>query len=158
MAGCGQQIDVIGAVLGVFPAVDSRKIGLEKRFHDIIGIIVVISVPGGSVHEHQPGSFMAGKIIRQRCQKRCHGKVFPVKHMVADGRHHIGQGAQTHALNIGGVISGAAVMVIRSGCNAVIDQQRQKRRRHIPGIEALDDIVAPDLDVDKMMHLPDKGI
>ena len=77
--------------------------------------------------------------------------------MVSEGRHHIRNGAQAHALNIGGVIAGAAGMVIRSGCNAVIDQQGQKRRRHKCGIETLDHIIAPDLDIDKIFHLPDKS-
>ena len=55
------------------------------------------------------------------------------------------------------VVAGAAVVVVFAGGNAVIDQDREERAGHIAGVQALDDVIAGDFDVDKVPHLALKG-
>ena len=73
--------------------------------------------------------------------------------MVLERRHRVGHRAQADALDVAGVIARAAVVIVLAAGDAVVDQQREQRGRHVAGIEPLDEVVAPHLDVDQVGEL-----
>ena len=53
-----------------------------------------------------------------------------------------------HCHDVGGVVPRAAVVVVLSVRDAVVDEQREERGRDELCVQPLDDLVAPHLDVD----------
>ena len=129
VAGRGQQIDVIVPSLGVNPSVYGVKVGVEQGHHHVVGIVVIVAIPGSPVQQHLTRSFLAYKIIPQDIQQPCHCHGFFVKNVVLDGCHGVGDRPQPHALDIACVISGATVVIVLAFSNAVTDQKGEKRRR-----------------------------
>ena len=70
-----------------------------------------------------------------------------------DRRERVGDRARAHALDVGRVVARAAVVVVLAGGDAVADEEREEGRGHIAGVQPLDDVVAPDLDVDEVAQL-----
>ena len=98
-------------------------------------------------------SFAAGEIVPQDGHQPCHRQALLVKDVILDGRHSVGHGAQSHALDVGGVVPRAAVVVVFARGDAIVNQQREKRRRHVFGVQPFDDLVAPHLDVHEVVQL-----
>ena len=70
--------------------------------------------------------------------------------MVLDGRHRVGDAADADALDVRGVVAGAAVVIVLPVRDTVVDEQRQERRRNMGGPQPLDDVVAAMLDIDEV--------
>src|ERR1041385_5026010 len=51
------------------------------------------------------------------------------------------------------VVTRPTVVIVAPVEDAIVDQQREEWRRHILRVHALDDVIAPDLDIDKVPQL-----
>ena len=60
--GGRQQIDAVRAAFGVGTAVNGPEIGLKQLPHHLVGIIIVIAIPGRFVQQHQAHPLVARKI------------------------------------------------------------------------------------------------
>jgi hypothetical protein len=107
----------------------------------VIGRVVVVAVLGGIIQQLFSPEVIVTVEILSIASARFMETLF-VEHMDLEGRQGIGNGAQAHPLDIGGVVAGTAGIVVPPGVDAVIDEQGEKRHRHLAGIDLLDDVVA----------------
>ena len=98
------------------------------------------------------------EVAVQCLQQGGHAEALLVEDIELDCRQRVGQRADADALDVAGVVARAAGVVVLAFGDAVIDDDRQERDRHLFGVKLLDDLVATDLDVDKMTQLQAKGL
>ena len=132
-------------------------VGFEDRDHDPVGVIVVVSVFRGTVDEALPQRFTAVEIRGQRAEQLRHGEVLLIIDVVLERGQGVGGGPDPDSLNVGCVVVGAPVMVVETPGDAVVDEKREKRSRQVLGVNPLDDAVAPDLDINKVVDLFPEG-
>ncbi len=101
---------------------------------------------------------MTFEVRPQGGQQVPHGEGLTVEDVVLDGRQGVGDRAQADALDVVGVVAGAAVVVVLAAGDAVVDQDRQERGGHVRRVQTLDDVVAAHLDVDQVVELPAVGL
>ena len=70
-----------------------------------------------------------------------------------DRRQRVGDRADADPLDVGGVVARAAVVIVATLGDAVVDQRRKERRGHVGRVQPLDDAVAAHLDLDEVPHL-----
>ncbi len=74
-----------------------------------------------------------------------------------DCRQTVGNCSDTAALNIIGIVTGSAVIIVFTFFNAVMNDHRQKRCRRIFGVHALNVVVYSYLEVHHIFKLFGKG-
>ena len=149
----GEEVDPVIPSFRIGPSVYGIEIRFEYGLHDIVGIVVVVSVFGGFVEKPLPQRLLSFEVVLQSREQTAHADMLFVVHIVFDRRQDIGHAPEPHSLNIVGVVAGSPVMVVLPICDAVIDQQGKKRRRQIFRVQPLDDVIARDLDIGKVLQL-----
>src|ERR1035437_8866431 len=151
VTGGGKIVHAVGAALGVGPSIDLFEEGVEDLRQNGVGVVVVVAVLGGLVPQHQAGGLAALEIGGERLQQIGHGQRFAIENVILDGGEAIRTRAGGNRHDVGGIVARATVVVVLAFGDAILDQQRQERRRHVARVEPLDDVVAADLDIDEMM-------
>jgi len=157
VAGGGQHVDVVFAAAVVLASIDGVEISFEGAPHQVVSSVVIVAILGAAVEEQLPLALTAGKIGRQDLQQLWHAQGFVVEDVLLDRGQGIGEGADAHALDVGGVVACPAGVVILAAGDAVIGQQRKEGGWHVAGVQALDDLVAAHLDIQEVLHLAFKG-
>ena len=157
MHGGGEKIDVIFPAFGVGTPVNGGKVGFEDAAHERIGVVVVVAVARRAVDENLPQPLVFREIAAERGEEGFHRDVTFVVNVVAHRAHRVRHRADADALNVGRVVARAAVVVILAFGDAVVNEEGEKRRRHVARVEPLDDVVAANLDIDKIAELRLEG-
>ena len=78
----------------------------------------------GPVQQQLARALVSFKVVRQDRHEHFHGQRFTVKDVVLDGRHGVSHGPQADPLDVGGIISCAAIVIVSAGGYAVINEER----------------------------------
>ena len=87
-----------------------------------------------------------------------HRELLVFKHMLLQGCQAVGDGTQTCALDIGGVVTCASAVVVASPCDAIVDEEREERGWGIEREHAFDVVVHRQFQVHEVNHLLVIGI
>src|SRR4030042_2124396 len=96
----------------VLASVNSKEVNLKNSLHQTVSKFIVISILWRPIKDLLPQLFMSIVIGFQDFDKFTHRKCLAVKYMMLDTAHCIRHCAQTHTLNICGVITRTTVMVV----------------------------------------------
>ncbi len=157
--GCRrQEVDPVGRAAGRRPPVHRLEIGLEDAPHQAVGVFVVVAELGRPVEDALAELLVALEIVFEGGPKLGHREVAVVVDVPADGAQDVRDRAHADALDVVRVVAGPAAVVIAPVLDAVVDEDRQERRRQVLGVEAFDDVRAADLDVDEVADLPAESL
>ena len=157
MAGGGQHLQAIGPALGVGAPVDGLEEHLEGARHLFVRVVVVVAVLVGLVHQPLAQGLLPLEVGIQDLDEGRQGQVPPVEGQFLQGREAVRDAADAHGLDEAVVVAGAAGVVVPALGDAVVGDDGEEGVRHAPGVEALDDLVAPDLDVQEVADLGLEG-
>lgn len=87
-----------------------------------------------------------------------HGHGFAVEYVVFDCRQGVGKCADADTLDIGCVVARAAVVIIFAPLNAVVNEYGHEGGWHPLGVEAFDNLIAADFDIDEVIELGFVGV
>jgi hypothetical protein len=68
-------------------------------------------------------------------------------------REAVGNGTDSHTLDIVSVVASPTAVVVLPFLHAIINQDRQKRHRHVGRIQLFDYVISPQLNVDEVPKL-----
>src|SRR5208282_475382 len=143
----------IESALGVRAAVDFVIEGGEDGLKDVVRIIIVVAVFGGFVPQTQAQALGVMEVVTQSAEQFVHGNGLAVEDVKLDGGKRVGAGTGGNAHDVSGVVAGAPVIVVHALCDTVLDEKGEEGSGHIVRVEALNHVVAADLDVDEMVEL-----
>ena len=89
----------------------------------------------------------------ERLEQIGHGHVVLIVHMILQGSQTVRHRAKAHALDIGGVVPSPPIMIVTSCGNTIIHDHRHERRGHEPGEQSFNEIVALNLEIQKIAKL-----
>ena len=153
MASGRQHIDAILPAPAIGPPGDFIIIRLKSLDHECVGIRIVVAVLRRFFLNEISNGFTAEEIGVHCSQQFFHGEALFVKNVVFDGHETVGESADAHSLNITGIVTGAACIVILSFGYAILNDDRQERHWHLSGVQFFNDIVTLHLDVDEVVQL-----
>ena len=122
-----QQVDAVGAALGVRASVYGVEVGLEHVHHHVVRVVVVVAVLGRLVQQHLTHPLLPLEIILEDSQQVFHRHGLLVKDVIFDGRQCIGHCTHADPLDVGRVVARAAVVIVLAPGDAVVNQQRKER-------------------------------
>ena len=153
MAGGGQHIHPVAPAPHVGPGADVVHEVVEDLLHEPVGVVVVVAVLGRLIPDQVQDAVVALEVVLQSLQQLLHGEILVVVDIVLHRRQAVGDGPGAHALDHAGVVAGTAGVVVLAPGDAVIGEDGQKRHGHVLGVQGLDDVGAPDLDVQEVVDL-----
>ena len=133
--------------------VDSVVVHVEHLHLLLIGIVVVVSIFRSVVNQVVLQFLLTFEVGSQRIEQCLHGDVLLVEYLILDGGEHVGHAPESHTLNICAVVACTSAHIVFSACDAVVDEDREERHRHVLHKHALDDVVARKLDIHEISHL-----
>ena len=135
------------------PPVDRREGRPEDADHQVVGRVVVVPVLGHLVHEALPERLRPGEVGVHRPDERLERHRLLLEDEAAERGEGIGDRPDPDGLDERVVVARAAGVVVAPLRDAVVRQDREERRRHLGRVEALDELVAPDLHLDEVSEL-----
>ena len=73
--------------------------------------------------------------------------------MMPNRRQAVRDRANADSLDVVGVVARTSVVVVFPVLDAIVYQDREKRHRHVLGIESFDHVVATELDLNEILQL-----
>ena len=144
--------------LGVGATLDGGIIDLEDAPHQRVSVIIVVAVLGRAMQQPLAQPLLGLEVPFQHSEQLRHAQRPLIENVILDRGERIRHRAQSHPLNIGGVVTRAAVVVVLSRGDAVVNEQREERTGHVLRVQALDHGIAAHFDVHKVLHLPGKSV
>ncbi len=126
---------------------------VEDAAHERVGAVVVVAVAGGLVEHPLAQRLVALPVVAQGGEQVGERHVAG-EHVVLQRRERVGDRADADALDVAGVVAGAAGVVVAARRDAVVDEHGEEHRGHVLGVELLDREVAAMLDRDHALELP----
>ena len=125
----------------------------ENRLHDVVRVVVIISVLRSLVLHHVEDGFVSEEIVVHGLDELLHGEVLLIVYVVLDGCEAVCDRADSNALDVPGVVSRAAIVIVLALADAVVGNDRQARCRHVVCVELLDNVVAAHLHIYHVVEL-----
>ena len=135
------------------PSVNRVKQAIVNLLHNGIRIVIIVAEERGLIPESQAQSLFTLPVLITRINQLIERNHFFLKHMLLDGAQAIGNGSNTRALNIIGIVTRPAVVIILTVLNAIADDNRQKGCRHGDGIARAKVVIHLDLCGDGIIKL-----
>ena len=132
---------------------DFISVQFENRLHDVVRVVVIISVLRGLVLHHVEDGLMTQEIVVHGLDEFLHGEVLLVEYIVFDSSEAVCDCADSNALNVSCVVSRTAVVIVLAIADAVVGNDRQARCRHVIGVKLLYNVVAAYLHIHHVMEL-----
>lgn len=115
--------------LGIRLALDRVVEIVEDTDGDLVGIRIIVAEERRAVQDHLAHRLMSLEIIRHRAEQGIHREGLILEDVFPQRGKAIGYRAQSGTLDIGGVVAGAAVVVVLSLRNAIV----VNRERNVAG-------------------------
>ena len=153
MAGSRKHVHAICSAQHILSSGYFSLIISEYALHDIICIIIIISVLRCMILHQIQNSLMSFKVVIQSLHQFFHGKCLLIVYIIFYSCQTVCDSSDTNALKILGIVSCSACIVVLSFGNTVICNNRKERCRHIFCENLFDYITSFDLDIDEILHL-----
>ena len=153
VASGGEHVQVVGFALDVRLAVDGLQQVVVHTNCDAVGIVVVVAEKRCAVDDGLTQNLLFLKITCNRVQNAFHREGLVFENVLLERGKAVGNGAQSGALNVAGVVAWAAVVIILAFFDAILDDHRQERRGSIFGKHAVDVVAHLYLKVDNVIQL-----
>ena len=157
MAGGRQHIYAVLSASHVRTSCDGASVKFKDILHDLICIIIIIAIFRALVMNHAVDGVISFEVMLHGLDQFFHGEVLLVVYIVFDRCDTVGNCSDTYALDIAGVVSCSACIVVFCLGDTVICYNRQARSRHVLCIQFFDHIVSADLNVHEILQLFLKG-
>ena len=158
VAGGRKHIDVILSALDGRSAGDVISVLVEYGLHDVICIIIIVAVLRSLILNQVQDILVALEVVVHGLDEFLHGELLVVIYVVLDGCKCIGDGSDTNTLDVVGVVSCAACIVVLALLDAVVGADGKERSRHLFCVDLLDNQVAAHLHVDNVLQLLLEGL
>ena len=147
MTGSRQHIYAVFSALHVRTSCNGASVKLKDVLHDVVCIIIIIAVFRALVMNHAVDCIVSLIVMLHCLDQLFHSEILIVVYIIFDSSGTVGNSSDTYTLDIVGVVSCPASIVILCIGDTVICYDRQARSRHLLSIQLLDYVVSADLNV-----------
>ncbi len=95
-----EQVDPVLPSAHVRPPVDRGEVRREHAFHHVVGVIVVVSVLRGLVHQNLAKRLGPGEVILQGCEERVHRNILVIEYVILECSEGVGHRPQPDPLDV----------------------------------------------------------
>ena len=157
MAGRGEHLDARPAAADGRPSVHRGEVGVEDAAHHRVGAVVVVAVLRRLVDEAQPQVLAPREVGVERGDELRQRRVSPFVDRLVQRGEAVGDRADPDRLDVAVVVARAAGVVVEAAGHAVVGDRGEERRRHLPRVDPLDQLVPRELDLDQARELRAEG-
>ena len=153
VAGGWQHVDAIDTAANIWTTGNGVIVIVEYRFHDFVCIVIIVAVFWCLVCNEVVDFRIALEVVVQSFHQFMHGEAMLFKYVVFDSSQRVSDGTDTNTLNVAGVVTCAAAVVVLTFADTIVCDDRKEWSWHIFFVDFFDYVVAANLDVCKMTNL-----